>query len=253
MTRKKSSRSAQQTERKGIAARSAAAIGVKAFHREMIAAMAPLAHAGRAQEMSAYMRGQFAYLGIATPQRRKTAIVLIRRLKVESAGELRSVAETLWKLPEREFQYIAVDLLLHHRVMLGAKDLPWLLKLAQENPWWDTVDSLVKVVGKIVRRDLVDGLGRGQSAMDGALRAKSFWVRRIAMLHQLGWRGDTDTERLFSYADRLAGESEFFIRKAIGWALREYAWHDPVAVLRYLEQARGRLSALTLREAGKHC
>lgn len=138
---------------------------------------------------------------------------------------------------------------MHHCTLLTTKDLPWLLKLAQEKAWWDSVDSLVKVVSKIVRRDRV----KGQSAMDRALRAKNFWVRRIAMLHQLGWRGETDVERLFAYAEQLAAENEFFIRKAIGWALRDYAWHDPVTVRKYLDRSRGKLSALTLREAGKHC
>jgi 3-methyladenine DNA glycosylase AlkD len=133
--------------------------------------------------------------------------------------------------------------------LLATKDLPWLLKLAQQKAWWDTVDSLVKIVSKIVRRERV----KGQIAMDRAARAKSLWVRRIAMLHQLGWREETDTERLFAYADQLAAESEFFIRKAIGWGLRDYAWHDPAAVRKYLESARGRLSPLTWREAGKHC
>jgi 3-methyladenine DNA glycosylase AlkD len=249
MSGKKISRTTERAGPKSGAARVVMGASATAFHREMVTLMRPLAHAERAGEMSAYMRGQFAYLGIPTPQRRKTAIVLIRALKPVAAGELRLVAEALWRRREREYQYIAVDLLMHHCAVLTARDLPWLLELAQKKAWWDTVDSIVKVVGRIVRRDLV----QGQRAMDRALRAKSFWVRRIAMLHQLGWREETDVERLFAYADQLAGEKEFFIRKAIGWALRDFAWHDPIAVRRYLDRSRETLSALTLREAGKHC
>jgi len=72
------------------------------------------------------------------------------------------------------------------------------------------------------------------------------------MLHQLGWRAGTDTVRLFRYADRLAPETEFFIRKAVGWALRDYAWHDWRAVEKYLAAAQDRLSPLTYREASKN-
>jgi 3-methyladenine DNA glycosylase AlkD len=228
---------------------SATVLGGKAFHRAIVTAMKPLANAQQAQGMRAYMRDQFAYLGIPTPLRRQTAGVLIRRFKPADAANLRRSAQMLWRLPEREYQYIAVDLLLYHHALLGIRDCAWLLKLAQDKPWWDSVDSLAKVVSRIVRREPA----KGQKAMDRALQHRSFWVRRIAMLHQLGWRGATDVTRLFAYADALASEQEFFIRKAIGWALRDYAWHDPGAVRRYLQQARPRLSTLSSREAGKHC
>jgi 3-methyladenine DNA glycosylase AlkD len=88
--------------------------------------------------------------------------------------------------------------------------------------------------------------------MDRAIRDRNFWIRRIAMLHQLGWRGDTDTERLFRYAEQLAPAKEFFLRKAIGWALRDYAWHDWRAVGRFLKSTPAPLSGLTVREAGKN-
>jgi 3-methyladenine DNA glycosylase AlkD len=215
----------------------------------MVQAIDPLANKDLAYGMRAYMRAQFVYLGIPTPLRRKSAATIIRGFAPAGTDDLRRAAEGLWQMPAREYQYIAVDLLLHHHARLNVRDLPWLFQLAQDKPWWDSVDSLVKVVSRVVRREKA----RGQPRMDLALRDKSFWVRRIAMLHQLGWRDETDMERLFRYADTLAGEEQFFIRKAIGWALRDFAWHDPGAVRRYLEEARPRLSALSCREAGKHC
>ena len=223
--------------------------GTKAFHRALVAALVPLSDKQQAQGMSAYMRDQFVYLGIPTPLRRKTAGFLIRRFHPVTAAALRGAVGKLWQMRAREYQYVAVDLLLHHQAQLSIRDLPWLLRLAQEKPWWDSVDSLVKVVSRLVRREKAIG----QAGMDRALGARSFWVRRIAMLHQLGWRGETDVKRLFRYADVLAPEGEFFIRKAVGWALRDYAWHDPGAVRAYLEGAGRRLSALSFREAGKHC
>lgn len=226
-----------------------ALLDVSTFHHTLVKTMKPLSNADLARGMRAYMRDQFAYLGIPTPLRRKTAMVAIRRFQPPDRNALRHSAQKLWQLREREYQYAAVDLLLHHDAVLTVGDLSSLLKLADQKPWWDTVDALVKVVSRIVRREPT----KGQPAMDRALRARSLWVRRIAMLHQLGWRGDTDTKRLFAYADALAHEQEFFIRKGIGWALRDYAWHDPVAVRQYLRRARTRLSPLTCREAGKHC
>jgi 3-methyladenine DNA glycosylase AlkD len=139
-------------------------------------------------------------------------------------------------------------LLARYQSVLTFADLPWLLDLAQQKSWWDTVDCIVKVVGKIVRRSGAKGV----RAMDRAVKHKDFWVRRIAMLHQLGWRGATDTERLFRYAEQLAFEKEFFIRKAIGWALRDYAWHDVRAVEKFLKSTSAPFSGLTVREARKN-
>ena len=194
------------------------------------------------------MRGRFEYIGISTPERRAAVGLLIRGFKPATAGELRAAAEGLWAMREREYQYVAADLLARYQSVLSLDDLAWLLDLAQEKSWWDTVDCIVKVVGKVVRRSGAKGV-RG---MDRAVKHKDFWVRRIAMLHQLGWRGDTDTERLFRYAELLAPETEFFIRKAIGWALRDYAWHDVRAVEKFLKSTSAQLSGLTVREAGKN-
>ncbi len=221
---------------------------VAEFHRAVRAALEPLADAERAAGARAYMRDKFEYLGISTPIRRTAVAQLIKVFKPGDAAELRKAADGLWKMHEREYQYVAVDLLVRCHGVLSLEDLPWLLDLAQEKSWWDTVDCIVKVVGKIVRRSGV----KGKRAMDAAVKHGNFWVRRIAMLHQLGLRDETDTERLFRYAELLAAEKEFFIRKAIGWALRDYAWHDWRAVEKFLKSAHGGLSGLTTREASKN-
>jgi 3-methyladenine DNA glycosylase AlkD len=88
--------------------------------------------------------------------------------------------------------------------------------------------------------------------MDRWLSHSNLWVRRVAMLHQLGWKAQTDEARLLRYALALAPETDFFIRKAIGWALRDHARTRPEAVRAFLLQHAQRLSGLTRREAGKH-
>jgi 3-methyladenine DNA glycosylase AlkD len=221
---------------------------VAKFQRAVRAALKPRADAERAVGARAYMRGQFNYLGISTPERRAAVAGLLRGFKPTTGEGLRETAEGLWAIREREYQYVAADLLARYQSVLTFADLPWLLDLAQQKSWWDTVDCIVKVVGKIVRRSGAKGV----RAMDRAVKHKDCWVRRIAMLHQLGWRGATDTERLFRYAEQLAFEKEFFIRKAIGWALRDYAWHDVRAVEKFLKSTSAPFSGLTVREARKN-
>lgn len=219
-----------------------------ALVRTVAAALAPMADAKRAAGMKAYMRGQFDYLGIPTPARRAAAAPLIRGFAPASAVELRAAALALWAKQEREYQYVAVDLLARHAKVLTLADVDWLLELVAAKSWWDTVDALAKVVGSAVRA----GGAAGKRRMDRAVKARNLWVRRIAVLHQLGWRQATDTERLFAYARLLAAEEEFFIRKAIGWALRDYAWHNWRAVEAFLNTEGAALSPLSVREARKN-
>ena len=207
--------------------------------------LTPLADRERAQQMSNYMRGKFEYLGIATPVRRAAALPAIRAFKPAEAFGLLDASRNLWIMREREYQYAALDLLDCYQKLLTTKELPALLNLVKDKSWWDTVDSLAGVIGRVVKREK----RAGQRLMDRCVKAENLWVRRVAMLHQLGWRTETDTVRLFGYAERLAPETDFFIRKAIGWALRDYAKHDRAAVEEFVGKERERLSPLTCREA----
>lgn len=214
-----------------------------------IQALALLADPARAAAMAAYMRHQFCFLGIQTPARRLATRPLLKQPL--PAATLLATAQALWALPEREYQYAAVDLLARQWRQLSPAHLPDLLALVQQKSWWDTVDGLAGVVGDLLHRAKPTD-PQAQAPMDAALHHPDFWVRRIALLHQLGWKADTDEARLFGYALSLGHESEFFIRKAIGWALRDYARHRPEAVRSFLETHRAKLSGLTVREAGKH-
>ncbi|MDP3690592.1 DNA alkylation repair protein [Bradyrhizobium sp.] len=210
------------------------------------AALTPLADAGRAQQMRAYLREQFPFLGLQSPVRR-AAVAGLGAVHFDAAGALQA-ASLLWQLPEREYRYTAVDLLARHARGLTLQHIPELLSLAQCEPWWETVDGLAGVVGEVLlagRKTKPDA----QALMDEALQHASLWVRRIAMIHQLGWRLQTDTTRLYGYALALGQEEDFFIRKAIGWALRDYARWDPKGVTQFVARHGAALSALTVREA----
>ncbi|HTR01520.1 MAG TPA: DNA alkylation repair protein [Candidatus Acidoferrum sp.] len=205
--------------------------------------------AERAKGMRAYMRDQFEFLGLPTPVRRQAAksIDVIEPTR----KQLQDTAHALWELPQREYRYAALDLLARWKKLLTTADIPVLIKLANRQAWWDTVDGFASIIGKILLTQAKAGVAE-VPLMEKALVAKSLWTRRIAMLHQLGWKQATDEQRLFRYALALAHEEDFFIRKAIGWALRDYARQNARAVRRFLATHGDQLSALSVREAGKH-
>ncbi|MBM3386207.1 MAG: DNA alkylation repair protein [Betaproteobacteria bacterium] len=225
-------------------------LGVGEVLARIGALLRPLADAQQAAPMRAYMRGQFAFLGIRATSRRQ-ALRGLPSLRGWDAKALLALADALWTQPEREFQYVAVDLLGKHHRQLGLDDLPHLQQLVQSKSWWDTVDGLAGVVGDMLRRAQAVQPG-AQARMDAWLTHADPWVRRVAMLHQLGWREQTDEARLLRDAMALAPEKDFFIRKAIGWALRDHARTRPEAVRDFLARHADRFSGLTLREAGKH-
>ncbi len=203
----------------------------------------------RALEMKAYMRNQFEFLGIQTPTRRSIFKALPKL--PHDAKLILQIAHELWKKPEREFKYVACDLLAKNAKVLSLEDLSAIKKLLQKDAWWDTVDSLSGAIGDIVLNEKLKGQN-SQTLMDQWLLDSDFWVRRSAMIHQLGWRDKTDIKRLQQYALQLSGESEFFIRKAIAWALRDYAWENPEFVRTFVNQNVSVFSNLTIREATKN-
>ncbi|GJJ01943.1 DNA alkylation repair protein [Duganella rhizosphaerae] len=214
------------------------------FRTALDTALASAATPDRAPAMRAYMRDQFDFLGVGTPQRRLAVKPLLQQLKGTGADNILNTAFALWEFQQREYQYVAIDLLAMHSKELELAHIPRLLELVQHKSWWDTVDALATVIGKVLRYR--------HDGMDQAVKHENMWVRRIALLHQLGWRDKVDTDRLFNYALSLAHEKEFFIQKAIGWALRDYARYDPEAVRLFTLKEKQQLSALSYREANKH-
>ena len=200
---------------------------------------------GRAPAMASYMRDQFPFLGIQSPAQRLLAREVLAGLARPAEEDLRDVAEGCWALPEREYQYFACGLLRRHARVCSAGFLATARFLVVTKPWWDTVDALAAhLVGPLVSAHpaLV-------STMDGWAVESDKWLVRTAILHQLRYKERTDAPRLFRYCTRQAGHPDFFIRKAIGWALREYAKTDPAAVRAYV--AGHRLAPLSTREALK--
>ena len=209
------------------------------------AAFEPARDPARAVAMSAYMRDLFPFLGIPTPAREALQRNALAGLPKLSGQELTETALALWELREREYQYAALGLLARGAKTLTPEFLPVARQMVQTKSWWDTVDSLAShVVGGMVLRhpDL-------RAEMDRWIEDDDFWVARVALLHQLRHKSATDAGRLFAYCERRSADTEFFIRKAIGWALREYSKTDADAVRGFVARNETTLSGLSRREA----
>ncbi|WP_411082415.1 DNA alkylation repair protein [Streptomyces sp. cmx-18-6] len=213
----------------------------------LTAAYAPAADPVRAEAAAAYMKHIAPFLGIPTPRRRALSRTVTAGLGRPDERDCTAIALRCWRLPEREYQYFAVDYLRRHVASCSSGFLSVLHHLVTTVPWWDTVDALAAhVAGPLVTAD--PALAR---SMDRWID-DDLWAARTALLHQLRYKEATDADRLFGYCLRRADHPDFFIRKAIGWALREYAKTDPTAVRDFVEGARTRLSPLSVREALKN-
>ncbi|MEU6123435.1 DNA alkylation repair protein [Streptomyces sp. NPDC047123] len=206
----------------------------------------------RAVRMRAYMKDVAPFLGLASPVRRELSRAVLAGTPRPDERDCTAIALRCWELPEREYAYFAVDYLRRHVKRCSSGFLPVARHLVTTRSWWDTVDLLAAhVVGALVEAD--PGL---RSAMDEWIEDEDLWVARTALLHQLRYKTATDTERLFAYCVRRSGDSDFFIRKAIGWCLREYAKTDPDAVRgfvdRNVDRDRDVLAPLSVREALKN-
>lgn len=216
------------------------------FVRELVSCYEQELNPQKAKAMSAYMRNRFPYLGINRPERDKINKLLFPLIKKEvNENFLKEVTTAMWQKQEREYHYFALDLLSKFVNHLTPSALPFLTDLAVQHAWWDSIDYLAsKIIGKIILKypDL-------QAAMDILNTDDNIWLKRIAILHQLSYKQKTDPIRLFHYCLTNAKNSDFFIRKGIGWALREYAKINPQAVIDFVEANEGTLSNLSKREA----
>ncbi|XUL86710.1 DNA alkylation repair protein [Streptomyces galilaeus] len=214
----------------------------------LTATYAAAADPERTVPMRAYMKDIAPFLGLTTPVRRALSRTVLEGTPRPDETDCTAIALRCWELPEREYQYFAVDYLRRHVRHCTSGFLPVARHLVSTVPWWDTVDALAShVVGGLVAAD-----PQLTADMDAWIVDDDLWVARTALLHQLRYKERTDTERLFAYCLSQSGHPDFFIRKAIGWCLREYAKTDPEAVRGFLAREKGRFAPLSVREALKN-
>ncbi|MBE6184501.1 DNA alkylation repair protein [Heyndrickxia ginsengihumi] len=194
-----------------------------------------------------YLRNQFDFLGIRTPIRRKLTKQFMKEYGLPARNQLKEVILLLWDLPHREYQKAALDILENVKKTLLPTDMEWLEKLIVTKSWWDTVDALApNIMGYLFQTfpELI------QQYPENWIESDNIWLQRSAILFQLKYKLETDDELLFRYILRRADSNEFFVQKAIGWVLREYAKTEPEKIRTFVEQHE--LKALSRREALKH-
>ncbi|MFB9277797.1 DNA alkylation repair protein [Cohnella cellulosilytica] len=221
--------------------------GMDHYTAELAAWLRSHADPAKAAPMAAYMRNKFPFLGLKTPERTRLIKAFWAKHGVPAGDELLDVVKRLWELPEREFQNAALAFLDKRGKRAGKEDIDVVEHLIVTKPWWDTVDYLASnATGDLLAKypELIPAYA------DRWIASDDLWLRRTALLYQLRYKERTDVGRLFAYIERCKDEREFFIRKAIGWALREYSKTDEDAVRRFVE--RTPLSPLSAKEALKH-
>jgi 3-methyladenine DNA glycosylase AlkD len=208
---------------------------------------AKLANPGKARAMAAYMKTSQPFYGVNRPEQRRLVRAARRQFPPANRREYERAVLALWRLPHREEQYAAIEFA-RTPDYIALASLKLYERLIREGAWWDLVDDVAQ---HLVGRVLLEERSAMNPILDGRIEHKDLWLRRAALIAQVTHKARTDTERLFAYCVRCADEKEFFIRKAIGWALRAYSWTDPEAVREFLVKHRGRFSGLSLREGAK--
>ena len=190
----------------------------------ILTALRAIAVPEKAVQMAAYMKNRFTFLGVATPERRQIGKPYLRADKGRAADYLHTKQN-----------------------QLTAADIPRLQTLISRNAWWDSVDSFIRPLGDILRR-----CPEARAPIEAMSRADDYWLRRAAITAQLLAKDKTDTALLATVINNNLNQREFFINKAIGWALRQYSKTDVAWVRHYIATHRNGLSALSIREASKY-
>ena len=212
---------------------------------ELLENLKAVAKPDDAVAMKAYMKNKFEFLGVKTPVRRKLTKTFFKQ-QTDLVIDWNFINEA-WNYPYRKLQYTALDYLEIRKKLLTPSDLPRLKKLAQTKSWWDTIDFLDRLVGSIIAR-----FPETKEIILSWSCDKDFWLRRLAIDHQLLRKEETDTELLEKILVNNLGQTEFFINKAIGWALRDYSKTNPNWVKDFIERHQAEMAALSIREGSKY-
>lgn len=214
------------------------------FVKKLSPALFDLGDRKRAIGAQAYMKDIAPFIGVATPERRALVKKVAKELPTPTSEELGLTARKLWKLEEREFQYAANDLIGIHWKIADKKFLSNHVEdLITSKSWWDTVDGL----GSVAISPLTDKYGC-EKLIAKWNKSPNMWLNRAAIQHQRGRRYETDVKLLLRYCDDHSDSKEFFIVKAIGWALRDIAPINARAVREFLKDHPD-LGRVAVREA----
>lgn len=206
------------------------------------------ANAENALAMRAYMKNLFEFHGIKSTERRGLQQAFLAEHGQPQPFDI-EILLSLWKADQREYQYFGLDLLRKHAKKALKNDLELIQQLIVTKSWWDTVDGLASWVCGPYFRKFPE---RMRPITDAWSVSENMWLRRTSIIFQLGYKDKTDTSLLLDHIEKNLGTKEFFINKAIGWSLREYAKTDPEFVRDHVDRMKTELNALSVREALKN-
>ena len=220
--------------------------------KEVRAALKAAADPAKAPQMQAYMKSLMPYRGVSAPTQKILWRKIFGEYPLMPAEQWKAVALELWRdATYREERYAAVaftglKVYVPYRTMDA---VPMFEEMIVTGAWWDFVDAIAShQLGDVLRADP----RRMTPMMRRWSTDEHMWKRRASILCQLGFKRDTDLDLLYECIEPNLADKDFFMRKAIGWALRQYAWTDPVEVKGYVKSHRSRLSGLSIREATKN-
>lgn len=199
-----------------------------------------------AESMSKYMQDKFRFLGVRGASRTKIYKKYFPEARKSKEIDWEFI-ENCWNKEEREFQYVVVYYLKAMQKFLKREDISRLKYLIVTKSWWDTVDLLAKVVGSLVIR--IEGYD--QIMLEWS-KDNNMWLKRVAILYQLSLKEKVDEIILDKILVNNLGDIEFFINKAIGWALRDYSKYNPEWVKEFIRKNKDNMANLSIREASKY-
>jgi 3-methyladenine DNA glycosylase AlkD len=215
------------------------------FINQFINALKKNSDAENASYMTDYMRGKFQYFGVKTKPRRDILKTVIDENKNEIKENIREITLEFYLLPQRELHVSATEIFEKElRRTYFKEDIKIIEQIITQNSWWDTVDFIAK---QILGKYLLKYPEEIQAVISGFSKSKNMWLNRSAILFQLGYKSNTDERLLFEQCENHKHSEEFFIQKAIGWALREYGKSNPESVLNFVNSTT--LKPLSHREA----
>lgn len=218
-------------------------IAVQSFYK----AMASAGNETLAKGMAKYMKDRFHYFGIKSPKRKEIQKQFFPIWKKEFKGKEIEMAIRLWNHEEREMCYSAMDWMKATSIWKISGSIQQIEKWILSNSWWDSVDFLASTCVGGYFLKFPDERDRWIEKWNNS---DNFWLNRTAIIFQLKYKNKMDTDLMFAVMDTHKDQKEFFIRKAIGWALRELSKTQPEKVKDYL--ASRELSGLSVREASKY-
>ena len=197
------------------------------------------------------MKSTMPYHGLRAAEMRAVCRQVFAAYPIESCSEWQDAILELWRGAKfREERYAAIELLLvrRHRACMTPELMPMLEEMVTTGAWWDLVDGLAQIIGELLRAHPK----RMRPMMRKWSTDEHLWKRRVSIICQNSFKKDTDLVLLYANIKPNLADRDFFIRKAIGWALRAYAWTDPKEVARYVREHETELSGLSRREALKN-